>query len=62
MPTHILLTKSDKMKKGPAKANLLTVSSEIEVYGGLVSVQLFSAEKNIGLPKLIETLNFWLTA
>jgi len=62
MPTHILLTKSDKMKKGPAKANLLTVSSEIEVYGGLVSVQLFSAEKNIGLPELIETLNFWLTA
>ena len=61
MPTHILLTKSDKMKKGPAKANLLGVSSEIEVYGGLVSVQLFSAEKNIGLSELTETLNFWLT-
>ena len=61
MPTHILLTKSDKMKKGPAKANLLAVSSEIEVYGGLVSVQLFSAEKNIGLSELTETLNFWLT-
>ncbi len=61
MPTHILLTKSDKMKKGPAKAALLGVSSEIEVYGGLVSVQLFSAEKNIGLSELTETLNFWLT-
>ena len=61
MPTHILLTKSDKMKKGPAKANLLGVSSEIEVYGGLVSVQLFSAEKNIGLSELTGTLNFWLT-
>ena len=62
MPTHILLTKSDKMKKGPAKANLLAVSSEIEVYGGLVSIQLFSAEKNIGLSELTETLNFWLAA
>ncbi|MDG1988024.1 MAG: ribosome biogenesis GTP-binding protein YihA/YsxC [Halieaceae bacterium] len=61
MPTHILLTKSDKMKKGPAKAALLAVSSKIEVYGGLISVQLFSAEKNTGLSELIETLSFWLT-
>ena len=61
MPTHILLTKSDKMKRGPAKAALLAVSSKIEVYGGLTSVQLFSAEKNTGLSELIETLSFWLT-
>tara|TARA_B100001996_G_scaffold332082_1_gene281029 strand:+ start:308 stop:946 length:639 start_codon:yes stop_codon:yes gene_type:complete len=61
MPTHILLTKSDKMKKGPAKAALLAVSSKIEVYGGLISVQLFSAEKNTGLSELVETLSFWLT-
>lgn len=61
MPTHILLTKSDKIKKGPAKAALLAVSSKIEVYGGLISVQLFSAEKNTGLSELIETLSFWLT-
>jgi len=61
MPTHILLTKSDKMKKGPAKAALLAVSSKIKVYGGLISVQLFSAEKNTGLSELVETLSFWLT-
>jgi len=60
MPTHILLTKSDKMKKGPAKAALLAVSNQIQVYGGLISVQLFSAEKNIGHSALIETLNSWL--
>ena len=60
MPTHILLTKSDKMKKGPAKAALMTVRRKIEVYGGLISIQLFSAEKNIGLSELIETLSFWL--
>ncbi len=60
MPTHILLTKSDKLKKGPAKASFLEVRSKVEVYGNLISLQLFSAEKNIGLSELIETLNFWL--
>ena len=60
MPTHILLTKSDKLKRGPANAAFLEVSSKVEVYGNLISLQLFSAEKNIGLSELIETLDFWL--
>ena len=61
MPTHILLTKSDKIKKGTAKNSLLAVNNQIAVYGELVSVQLFSTEKNIGHSTLIETLTFWLT-
>ena len=62
MPTHILLTKSDKLKRGAAKKALLSASKELKVYGELISIQLFSAEKNVGLAEAVETINFWLTS
>jgi GTP-binding protein len=61
MPVHILLTKSDKLKKGPAKASLLQVRKELAPHKELVSVQLFSALKHSGHDELIEVLNQWLT-
>lgn len=63
MPVHILLTKADKLKKGPAKNTLLAVKkslSEAKV-DDLVSVQLFSSLKNDGIQELIKVLDEMLT-
>ncbi|MEP4486211.1 MAG: ribosome biogenesis GTP-binding protein YihA/YsxC [Halioglobus sp.] len=61
MPVHILLTKADKLKKGPAKSTLLQVRSSLKPHAELVSVQLFSALKHTGHEELISVLNRWLT-
>ncbi|MEP1593511.1 MAG: ribosome biogenesis GTP-binding protein YihA/YsxC, partial [Halieaceae bacterium] len=61
MPVHILLTKADKLKKGPGKSTLLQVRAELAEHGDLVSVQLFSALKHTGHQELIAVLNAWLT-
>ena len=61
MPVHILLTKSDKLKRGPAGNVLLKVRSELQPYGELTSVQLFSALKHSGHKDLIKVLDTWLT-
>ena len=61
MPVHILLTKADKLKKGPGKSTLLKVRAQLAEHGDLVSVQLFSALKHTGHKELIAVLNKWLT-
>lgn len=61
MPVHILLTKADKLKKGPANNALLTVRKAMKDHEALVSVQLFSALKHSGHDQLIQVLNSWLT-
>ena len=61
MPVHILLTKSDKLKKGPAKAAMLQVLARVKEHSELVSVQLFSALKHTGHEVVMAVLNGWLT-
>jgi GTP-binding protein len=61
MPVHILLTKADKLKKGPANNSLLAVRKAMKPHQELVSVQLFSALKHSGHKQLIEVLDGWLT-
>jgi GTP-binding protein len=61
MPVHILLTKSDKLKKGPAKAAMLQVQAKLQEHRTLVSVQLFSALKHTGHQQLTAVLDDWLT-
>lgn len=59
-PLHILLTKADKLKRGPAKSTLLKVRKQLkEALGDLGSVQLFSALKGDGVDELREKLNGW---
>jgi len=60
MPAHILLTKSDKLKSGAQSKTLLETRRSLEVYGDLVSVQLFSALKNLGCGELKGVLQTWL--
>lgn len=61
MPVHILLTKSDKLKKGPAKSTLLKLRKQLGEHKDLVSIQLFSALKHSGHKELTTVLNAWLT-
>ncbi len=60
MPVHILLTKADKLKNGPANSTLLKVRKELAPMQALVSVQLFSSLKRTGLDQLQIRLNEWL--
>lgn len=61
MPVHVLLTKADKLSRGPAKSTLLTVRARLLGFGDLISAQLFSALKGDGLKELETTLQQWLT-
>ena len=61
MPVHILLTKADKLKRGPAQSTLLKVRGTLADKADLVSIQLFSALKKTGLEELREILSAWLT-
>jgi len=61
MPVHVLLTKADKLKRGPAKSTLLSVQGQLSEHGDLVSVQLFSSLKRDGLKVLEKRLQGWLT-
>jgi len=61
MPTHILLTKADKLKRGAAQNTLLKVRKEISenAPADLTSVQLFSSTKGTGLDEIYSVLNEW---
>ena len=61
MPVHILLTKSDKLKRGPAKSALFAVQKELQKHERWISVQLFSSHSHDGMDELQRTLNWWLT-
>ena len=61
MPVHILLTKADKLNRGPAQSALLSVRAELSAQSGLISVQLFSSLKRQGVEELRQQLNQWLT-
>ena len=61
MPVHILLTKADKLKRGPAQNTLLSVREELSTQSDLISVQLFSSLKRQGVDTLGRQLNHWLT-
>lgn len=61
LPVHILLTKSDKLKRGPAKAALLQVNRYLQEnrLDELVTSQLFSSLKRSGVDELDRRLQDW---
>lgn len=60
LPLHILLTKSDKLKRGAAANTLQKVKSQLNAIMPQASVQLFSALKKTGTDNLILVLDKWL--
>jgi GTP-binding protein len=59
LPVHILLTKADKLKKGPAKSTLLDVRKSIVQISPDFSAQLFSSLKKTGLEEAHARLDQW---
>ncbi|WP_110685760.1 ribosome biogenesis GTP-binding protein YihA/YsxC [Salinicola aestuarinus] len=60
LPVHILLTKADKLKQGPAKASLASVKRQLGEWEDLVSVQLFSSLKRQGVDDAYAVMNRWM--
>lgn len=59
MPVHVLLTKADKLKRGPAKTALLEVRKAVKSYSTQITVQTFSSLNGEGLAELKQVLNEW---
>ena len=59
LPLHLLLTKSDKLKRGAAQNTLLAVQKELKPFSN-VTVQLFSSLKNDGVIEVRAKLDEWL--
>ncbi len=56
---HVLLTKADKLKKGPANNTLLKVRNELKSHP-CATVQLFSSLKKSGLEEAKQVISDWL--
>jgi len=56
LPCHVLLTKADKLKRGPASATLQQVRRALPAGA---SAQIFSARSGGGLEELIALLDTW---
>ena len=59
LPLHLLLTKSDKLKRGAAQNTMLAVQKELKPFSN-VTVQLFSSLKNDGVTEVRAKLDEWL--
>jgi GTP-binding protein len=62
MPVHLLLTKSDKLKRGAINNVLLSVKEELakEKLSASFTIQAFSSMKKFGLDELKKKLTIWL--
>jgi GTP-binding protein len=59
IPTHVLLTKADKLKPNEARKTLKQVGDDLNIYGN-ISLQLFSSLKKQGIEEAHEKLNEWM--
>ena len=61
IPLHVLLTKSDKLSRGPGKSTLLAVRRELASIPA-TTVQLFSALSGEGIDEARKVLDQWYSA
>jgi GTP-binding protein len=61
MAVHCVLTKADKLNRGPAQQELFRVRKLLAPWGDRISVQLFSALSKQGAEELAGVLDNWLT-
>jgi GTP-binding protein len=57
IPVHILLNKSDKLKRGPAQNILKSLQG---LFAGPVSLQTFSATKRVGVDLAHQHMDRWI--
>ena len=60
LPVHILLTKSDKLKRGASQQALLKTRHELSAHAS-ISVQTFSSLKNMGIDEAKIKLAQWFS-
>ena len=61
LPVHVLLTKADKLKRGPASSTLLAMRRRLPGVHPGASVQLYSSLKHTGIDEAREVLTRWLS-
>ena len=61
IPLHVLLTKADKLSRGPGKSTLLAVRRELAAIPA-TTVQLFSALSGEGIDEARRVLDQWYSA
>jgi GTP-binding protein len=59
LPVHVLLTKADKLKKGPAASTVLRVRQTLVAMNAAFSVQAFSSLKKSGIDEAHQRLDDW---
>jgi GTP-binding protein len=59
-PIHVLLTKSDKLTRGPAMQTLAKVRKDLSAWGDQITVQLFSSLKKTGMDEAEKIVGSWL--
>lgn len=62
VPTHILLSKSDKLSQSAAKKTLKEVEEALSHYKNKISLQLFSSLDKSGLDEVRALLDQWFTS
>lgn len=60
LPVHVLLTKSDKLKRGAAKTTLIETRRTLEKLNLPFGIQMFSSLDKVGLDELACVLGDWL--
>ncbi|HID00750.1 MAG TPA: YihA family ribosome biogenesis GTP-binding protein [Piscirickettsiaceae bacterium] len=60
LPVHVLLTKADKLKRGPAQSTLIKVQKYLKEHYPHATAQTFSAPKRAGLQDVWQVLDQWL--
>ena len=59
LSVHVLLTKSDKLKRGPASSTVLKVRAELHKLDPAFTVQAFSSLKRTGVDQAHAKLDEW---
>lgn len=59
LPVHVLLTKADKLNKGPAASTALKVRQTLVTMNAAFSVQAFSSLKKTGIDEAHQRLDAW---
>jgi len=61
LPSHVLLTKADKVTRNVARATIVKVANELEQHEVLGSVQTFSGASKDGVADAHEVLDRWFS-
>ncbi len=60
LPVHILLNKTDKLKRNAMHKALMSVEKQLKANHERATVQVFSASSGLGLDKLHQRIDSWL--